>query len=168
MLCLCSLVNALNSSPLQVLNSGLRRLYTTETQCWIQPFFQEMSLESPALVTVSAAIQAYFDDCEEVPSVASMEHVDLALQTFRRELASRQESMHAATLCAGLLLCTLRVRYLLFFLLVFHPCITTSLDQQVHLLDTMTNNDWRRSFYKHSRGQSTSTSSPIRTTCALA
>ncbi|KAH6876546.1 hypothetical protein B0T10DRAFT_497707 [Thelonectria olida] len=91
------------------LNSGLRRLYTTETQCWIQPFFREMSLESPALVTVSAAIQAYLDDGKDVPSVSSMEHVDLALQTFRRELASRQESMHAATLCAGLLLCTLRL-----------------------------------------------------------
>lgn len=73
-----------------------------------------MALQSPALVRISAAIQAYLDDENETPSVQSMEHVDLALQTFRLELASRHEVMHAATLCAGLLLCTLRVRSFLF------------------------------------------------------
>lgn len=91
------------------LSSGLRRLYTTEASCWIQPHFEEMALQSPALVRISAAIQAYLDDENETPSVQSMEHVDLALQTFRLELASRHEVMHAATLCAGLLLCTLRL-----------------------------------------------------------
>ncbi|KAF7548124.1 hypothetical protein G7Z17_g7275 [Cylindrodendrum hubeiense] len=91
-----------------VLNSGLRRLYTTETTCWIQPHFEAMALQSPALVRISAAIQAYLDDGQDGPSVQSMEHVDLALQTFRLELASHRETMHAATLSAGLLLCTLR------------------------------------------------------------
>lgn len=99
------------AKPVLVLSSGLRRLYTTEASCWIQPHFEEMALQSPALVRISAAIQAYLDDGNETPSVQSMEHVDLALQTFRLELASRHEAMHAATLCAGLLLCTLRVRF---------------------------------------------------------
>ncbi|KAK7414027.1 hypothetical protein QQX98_007059 [Neonectria punicea] len=91
------------------LTSGLRRLYTTEAQCWIQPHFEAMALHSPALVTISAAIQAYLDDGQDGPSVSSMEHVDLALQTFRLELARREGAMHAATLCAGLLICTLRL-----------------------------------------------------------
>ncbi|KAH7137320.1 hypothetical protein B0J13DRAFT_527958 [Dactylonectria estremocensis] len=91
------------------LHSGLRRLYTTEATCWIQPHFEEMALQSPALVRVSAAIQAYLDDGSDGPSVQSMEHVDLALQTFRHELTSRQGALHGATLCAGLLLCTLRL-----------------------------------------------------------
>ncbi|KAK7427805.1 hypothetical protein QQZ08_005743 [Neonectria magnoliae] len=91
------------------LTSGLRRLYSTEAQCWIQPHFEAMALHSPALVTISAAIQAYLDDGQDGPSVSSMEHVDLALQTFRLELARREGAMHAATLCAGLLLCTLRL-----------------------------------------------------------
>jgi hypothetical protein len=109
------------AKPVLVLSSGLRRLYTTEASCWIQPHFEEMALQSPALVRISAAIQAYLDDGNETPSVQSMEHVDLALQTFRLELASRHEVMHAATLCAGLLLCTLRVRSLfIYFICLFN------------------------------------------------
>ncbi|KAM5354097.1 hypothetical protein ACJ41O_000747 [Fusarium nematophilum] len=89
------------------LKSGLLRLYTTEAVCWIQPFFEEMSKQSPALVVIAVAIQGYLDDGCRGLSVASMERVDLALQTFRQELSSRHESMHTATVCAGLLVCSL-------------------------------------------------------------
>ncbi|EXA30934.1 hypothetical protein FOVG_17711 [Fusarium oxysporum f. sp. pisi HDV247] len=40
-------------------------------------------------------------------SVKSMEYIDLALQTFRQELSERYERMHNATICAGLLVCSL-------------------------------------------------------------
>ncbi|KAI8717612.1 Zn(2)-C6 fungal-type domain-containing protein [Fusarium sp. LHS14.1] len=89
------------------LHSGLHRLYTTEQHCWIQPFFEEMGRQSPALVVISVAIQGYLDDRARGLSVASMERVDLALQTFRQELYDRHEKMHTATVCAGLLVCTI-------------------------------------------------------------
>ncbi|KAM0430879.1 hypothetical protein ACHAPT_005511 [Fusarium lateritium] len=89
------------------LHSGLHRLYTTEQHCWIQPFFEEMGRQSPALVGITVAIQGYLDDRCRGLSVASMERVGLALQTFRQELSDRHEKMHTATVCAGLLVCTL-------------------------------------------------------------
>lgn len=92
-----------------VLHSGLHRLYTTEQHCWIQPFFEEMGRQSPALVVISVAIQGYLDDRARGLSVESMERIDLALQTFRQELDDRHEKMHTATVCAGLLVCTICV-----------------------------------------------------------
>ncbi|RGP69380.1 transcription factor [Fusarium longipes] len=86
------------------MRNGLNRLYTTEASSWIKPFFEEMALQSPALVMIAGAIQGYMDDGM---SVKSMEYVDLALQTFRQELDTRYEKFHVATVCAGLLVCSL-------------------------------------------------------------
>ncbi|CAF3528977.1 unnamed protein product [Fusarium graminearum] len=86
------------------MRNGLNFLYTTEASSWIKPFFEEMALQSPALVMIAGAIQGYMDDGM---SVKSMEYVDLALQTFRQELTTRYEKFHVATVCAGLLVCSL-------------------------------------------------------------
>lgn len=94
------------------MRNGLNFLYTTEASSWIKPFFEEMALQSPALVMIAGAIQGYMDDGM---SVKSMEYVDLALQTFRQELTTRYEKFHVATVCAGLLVCSLCVCLLFFF-----------------------------------------------------
>lgn len=93
-----------------VMNSGLNRLYSIEASSWIKSFFEDMAHQSPALVMVAGAIQCCFDDGHQGMSVKSMEYIDLALQTFRQELAARYEVMHFATICAGLLVCSLCVR----------------------------------------------------------
>lgn len=98
------------------MRNGLNFLYTTEASSWIKPFFEEMALQSPALVMIAGAIQGYMDDGM---SVKSMEYVDLALQTFRQELTTRYEKFHVATVCAGLLVCSLCV-CLRFFTLTSH------------------------------------------------
>ncbi|KAF4498555.1 Transcriptional regulatory pro-1 [Fusarium agapanthi] len=74
---------------------------------WIKPFFEQMAYQSPALVMIAGAIQLYLDDGNRGMSVKSMEYTDLALQTFRQELSARYERMHPATICAGLLVCSL-------------------------------------------------------------
>ncbi|KAF5555085.1 transcriptional regulatory protein pro-1 [Fusarium napiforme] len=74
---------------------------------WIKPFFEQMAYQSPALVMIAGAIQLYMDDGNRGMSVKSMEYTDLALQTFRQELSARYERMHLATICAGLLVCSL-------------------------------------------------------------
>ncbi|KAK7571046.1 hypothetical protein V3481_007115 [Fusarium oxysporum f. sp. vasinfectum] len=89
------------------LNSALHRLYNTEVTSWIKPFFKDMAQQSPALVMIAGSIQGYMDDGNRGMSVKSMEYVDLALQTFRRELSTRYETMHLGTICAGLLVCLL-------------------------------------------------------------
>ncbi|KAM0276605.1 hypothetical protein ACHAQH_006562 [Verticillium albo-atrum] len=91
----------------QFLSSGLLRLYTTEAQTWIQPFFQGLAEESRAFVHVCVAIQGYMNDRQRGLSLLSMERVDHALQSFRDEIASRAKTLHVATTCAGLLMCTL-------------------------------------------------------------
>ncbi|KAG8666597.1 hypothetical protein FPOAC1_011407 [Fusarium poae] len=88
----------------RIMRNGLNHLYTTEASSWVKPFFEEMALQSPALVMIAGAIQGYMDDGM---SVKSMEYVDLALQTFRKELDARYEKFHVATVCAGLLVCSL-------------------------------------------------------------
>lgn len=93
-----------------VMNNGLNRLYSTEASSWIKPFFEQMAYQSPALVMIAGAIQLYMDDGNRGMSVKSMEYTDLALQTFRQELSARYERMHLATICAGLLVCSLCVR----------------------------------------------------------
>jgi hypothetical protein len=82
-----------------------------------------MAHQSPALVMIAGAIQGYLDDGM---SVKSMEYVDLALQTFRQELSARYEKFHVATVCAGLLVCSLCVR-LLFSLLHLTFLVTYTL-----------------------------------------
>ncbi|GKU08400.1 transcription factor [Fusarium langsethiae] len=77
------------------MRNGLNQMYTTEASSWIKPFFEEMALQSRALVMIAGAIQGYIDDGM---SVKSMEYVDLALQTFRQELTARFEKFHVATL----------------------------------------------------------------------
>ncbi|KAJ9424545.1 hypothetical protein QL093DRAFT_2217582 [Fusarium oxysporum] len=89
------------------MNNGLNRLYSTEASSWIKPFFEQMAYQSPALVMIAGAIQLYMDDGNRGMSVKSMEYTDLALQTFRQELSTRYERMHLATICAGLLVCSL-------------------------------------------------------------
>ncbi|KAF5983635.1 transcriptional regulatory protein pro-1 [Fusarium bulbicola] len=89
------------------MNNGLNRLYSTEASSWIKPFFEQMAYQSPALVMIAGAIQLYLDDGNRGMSVKSMEYTDLALQTFRQELSARYERMHLATICAGLLVCSL-------------------------------------------------------------
>ncbi|KAF4449508.1 Transcriptional regulatory protein pro-1 [Fusarium austroafricanum] len=89
------------------MNNGLNRLYTTEATSWIKPFFADMAHQSPALVMIAGAIQAYMDDGKRGMSVRAMESVEIALQTFRQELSTRYETMHQGTLCAGLLVCSL-------------------------------------------------------------
>ncbi|KAF5661466.1 transcriptional regulatory protein pro-1 [Fusarium circinatum] len=89
------------------MNNGLNRLYSTEASSWIKPFFEQMAYQSPALVMIAGAIQLYMDDGDRGMSVKSMEYTDLALQTFRQELSARYERMHLATICAGLLVCSL-------------------------------------------------------------
>ncbi|KAF5694477.1 transcriptional regulatory protein pro-1 [Fusarium denticulatum] len=89
------------------MNNGLNRLYSTEASSWIKPFFEQMAYQSPALVMIAGAIQLYMDDGNRGMSVKSMEYTDLALQTFRQELSARYERMHLATICAGLLVCSL-------------------------------------------------------------
>ncbi|KAF6803185.1 C6 finger domain-containing protein [Colletotrichum musicola] len=86
------------------LSAGLHRLYTTESHSWIQSHFRTMAKRSRAFFVVSAAIQAYLDDGF---SVAAMEHVDHALQTFRAELEGRHDLRDISTMAAGILLCTL-------------------------------------------------------------
>ncbi|KAF4966397.1 hypothetical protein FSARC_5906 [Fusarium sarcochroum] len=81
-----------------VLCSGLNRLYSTDAYSWVKPFFEEMAHQSPALVMIASSIQGYLEDGHRGLSVKSMEYVDLALQTFRQELAGRYEKMHLATL----------------------------------------------------------------------
>lgn len=94
---------------LSVLHVGLLRLYATQSCSWIRGFFADMAKESPAIVVICAAIQGYLDDGRRQLSVASMERIDLALQTFRRELSDCNGTMHAATVSAGLLVCSLCV-----------------------------------------------------------
>ncbi|KAM0469430.1 hypothetical protein ACHAP7_010010 [Fusarium lateritium] len=89
------------------MNNGLNRLYSTEANSWIKPFFEDMAQQSPALVIIAGAIQGYLDDGHQGMSVKSMEYIDLALQTFRQELSDRYAKMHVATICAGLLVCSL-------------------------------------------------------------
>ncbi|KAF5660893.1 transcriptional regulatory protein pro-1 [Fusarium heterosporum] len=89
------------------MHHGLNRLYTTEASSWIKPIFEDMAQQSPALVIIGGAIQGYMDDGCQGMSVKSMEHVDLALRTFRQELSDRYEKIHASTICAGLLVCSL-------------------------------------------------------------
>ncbi|CRK45878.1 hypothetical protein BN1723_016600, partial [Verticillium longisporum] len=91
----------------QFLSSGLLRLYATETKTWIQPFFWGLAEQSEAFVYVCIAIQGYLSDKQRGLSVLSMERVDHALQSFRDEIASRAKTLHVATTCAGLLMCTL-------------------------------------------------------------
>lgn len=55
------------------------------------------------------ALQAYVDDGCDRLSVSSMERFDVALRTFRAELASEQEVIEASTACAGLVICSLCV-----------------------------------------------------------
>ncbi|SPJ78591.1 uncharacterized protein FTOL_06980 [Fusarium torulosum] len=90
-----------------VMKNGLNRLYATEANSWIKPFFEDMAQQSPALVIIAGAIQGYLDDGRQGISVKSMEYIDLALQTFRQELSDRYAKMHVATICAGLLVCSL-------------------------------------------------------------
>lgn len=92
------------------MKNGLNRLYATEANSWIKPFFEDMAQQSPALVIIAGAIQGYLDDGRQGISVKSMEYIDLALQTFRQELSDRYAKMHVATICAGLLVCSLCVR----------------------------------------------------------
>ncbi|KAH6963335.1 hypothetical protein DER45DRAFT_552814 [Fusarium avenaceum] len=89
------------------MKNGLNRLYSTEANSWIKPFFEDMAQQSPAVVIIAGAIQGYFDDGDQGISVKSMEYIDLALQTFRQELSDRYAKMHVATICAGLLVCSL-------------------------------------------------------------
>ncbi|TQN63802.1 hypothetical protein CSHISOI_11630 [Colletotrichum shisoi] len=63
-----------------------------------------MAQKSQAFTAVCEALQAYLEDGFSVPS---MERVDHALQTFRSELETRQNSFDASTVSAGLLLCSL-------------------------------------------------------------
>ncbi|KAF4344550.1 transcriptional regulatory protein pro-1 [Fusarium beomiforme] len=89
------------------MGNGLEQLYSTEASSWIKPFFDQMAYQSPALVQIACAIQTYLDDGSRGLSVKSMENIDSALQTFRQELSERYEKMHNATICAGLLVCSL-------------------------------------------------------------
>ncbi|CCF35298.1 hypothetical protein CH063_01277 [Colletotrichum higginsianum] len=86
------------------LSTGIHRLYTTESQSWVKAHFVAMAQKSQAFITVCEALQAYLEDGFSVPS---MERVDHALQTFRSELETRQNSFDASTVSAGLLLCSL-------------------------------------------------------------
>lgn len=95
-----------NLSMAKVLSTGIHRLYTTESQSWVEAHFVAMAQKSQAFITVCEALQAYLEDGFSVPS---MERVDHALQTFRSELETRQNSFDASTVSAGLLLCSLCV-----------------------------------------------------------
>lgn len=92
-----------------VLKSGLGKLYNAETQSWIRPIFEDMASQSKALRIIGIAIQSYVDDgCDDL-SVSSMERLDLALRTFRAELASQHDDIRASTAFAGLMVCSLCV-----------------------------------------------------------
>ncbi|KAM0188781.1 hypothetical protein ACHAPI_010390 [Fusarium lateritium] len=91
------------------LYNGLTELYNTTTSSWIQPFLMELSAQSKSLPAVSAAIQVYLDGGGGDLPVSSMEFLDVALKTFRAELADSQGTFHPAIACAGLLLCVLNV-----------------------------------------------------------
>ncbi|KAF0317825.1 C6 finger domain-containing protein [Colletotrichum asianum] len=89
------------------LKSGLGKLYNAETQSWIRPIFEDMASQSKALRIIGIAIQSYVDDgCDDL-SVSSMERLDLALRTFRAELASQHDDIRASTAFAGLMVCSL-------------------------------------------------------------
>ncbi|KAK1845713.1 C6 finger domain-containing protein [Colletotrichum chrysophilum] len=89
------------------LKSGLGKLYNAETQSWIRPIFEDMASQSKALRIIGIAIQSYVDDgCDDL-SVSSMERLDLALRTFRAELASQHNDIRASTAFAGLMVCSL-------------------------------------------------------------
>ncbi|KAF6826093.1 C6 finger domain-containing protein [Colletotrichum musicola] len=92
------------------LRSALFKLYNTETQSWIRSIFEQLASKSDALVSVCIALQGYVDDGCDRLSVSSMERFDVALRTFRAELASEQEVIEASTACAGLVICSLCAR----------------------------------------------------------
>ncbi|KAI1078609.1 hypothetical protein F5B20DRAFT_547728 [Whalleya microplaca] len=83
---------------------GLRRLYATKSGSWVETLIQVLSRDSPALFYVGVAIQMYLD---EGLSVSCLEHVEHALQAFRQELRARSQTLAAATMGAGLLICSL-------------------------------------------------------------
>ncbi|KAL0944987.1 uncharacterized protein CTRU02_202874 [Colletotrichum truncatum] len=89
------------------LTSGLCRLYSTEVQSWMQPFFEEVAMESRALVLVGGALQRFLEDNHGYPLAQSLEAIGLALQTFRTELESRHNAIQVGTICAGILICTI-------------------------------------------------------------
>ncbi|KAF6802692.1 C6 finger domain-containing protein [Colletotrichum sojae] len=92
------------------LRSALCKLYNTETQSWIRSIFEQLASKSDAFVSVCIALQGYVDDGCDRLSVSSMERFDVALRTFRAELASKQEGIEASTACAGLVICSLCAR----------------------------------------------------------
>ncbi|KAH7215432.1 hypothetical protein DER44DRAFT_654183 [Fusarium oxysporum] len=87
------------------LNSGLMLLYKTQQHSWIQPFFINMSAESQSFAIMSAALQTYIDQGEACPSIPTLECVDIALKTFRLEVASYRGGFPSGTICSGILLC---------------------------------------------------------------
>ncbi|KAF4944630.1 hypothetical protein FSARC_14619 [Fusarium sarcochroum] len=89
------------------LHNGLIELYNTNKFSWIQHFLLEMSTKSKSLPAVSAAIQIYLDGGGGDLPVLSMEYLDVALKTFRAELATDHSTFHPAIACAGILLCAL-------------------------------------------------------------
>lgn len=65
-----------------------------------------MSQESRALPLVGAALQAYYDDGW---TVTAMERMDRAIRTFRADLDILCSERRSATICSGLLICTMCV-----------------------------------------------------------
>ena len=89
-----------------VLVIGLHNLCNSEVYCWLSVFFRAVSQESRALPLVGAALQAYYDDGW---TVTAMERMDHAIRTFRTDLQVLGRQRFPATICSGLLICSLCV-----------------------------------------------------------
>ncbi|KAK7182856.1 hypothetical protein DPSP01_011980 [Paraphaeosphaeria sporulosa] len=84
--------------------TGLHQLCNAEIYGWLSVFFRAVSKESRALPLVGAALQAYYDNGW---TVTAMERMDRAIRTFRTDLEILGSERRSATICSGLLICTM-------------------------------------------------------------
>ncbi|KAF9731769.1 hypothetical protein PMIN02_008378 [Paraphaeosphaeria minitans] len=86
------------------LDTGLHQLFNAEVYCWLSVFFRALSKQSRALPLVGAALQAYYDNGW---TVTAMERTDRAIRTFRADLDTLGSQRRSATICSGLLICSI-------------------------------------------------------------
>ncbi|KAI1874388.1 hypothetical protein JX265_004596 [Neoarthrinium moseri] len=77
------------------LAGGLHHICSARIYGWLAPFFDVMSRDSESIIVVAAALQTFLEDGL---TVASLEHIDRALQVFRTELTTRGDKRGTATL----------------------------------------------------------------------
>ncbi|KAH7029881.1 uncharacterized protein B0I36DRAFT_326453 [Microdochium trichocladiopsis] len=88
------------------LRIGLRRLYASKVDAWIETMFRDLSADSLALKTAGAALQTMED---EGRSPRALQAIGDTIRTLREELHQSRGALCAATMCACLLLCSLQL-----------------------------------------------------------